>query len=64
VFSTWELVQDRIDLDAQNRFGSPYPGGAPMSLADGSVRLINYSIDKSTYLSLLTPNGGEPGAQP
>lgn len=58
----YEIVQDQPDLIAENRWGSPYPGGAPMALADGSVRMIRYG-DYRTVGHFLTPNGGEVNSQ-
>jgi len=56
---TFQIVQDKADLDAYNRFGSPYPGGAPIGMADGSVRMISYSMTSPNVIALCTPNGGE-----
>src|SRR5262245_27457560 len=57
--STIQFVQDAPDLDAYNRWGSPYPGGSPTAMADGSVRTIAYSIPSQVVISLCTPTGGE-----
>jgi prepilin-type N-terminal cleavage/methylation domain-containing protein len=57
--NTFAFVQDALDIDAQNRWGSPYPGGSPTALADGSVRVIAYTIPSSTVIALCTPSGGE-----
>jgi prepilin-type N-terminal cleavage/methylation domain-containing protein len=57
--STFQFVQDRPDLDAFNRWGSPYPGGSPTAMADGSVRAISYSIPSQVVIALCTPTGGE-----
>jgi prepilin-type N-terminal cleavage/methylation domain-containing protein len=57
--STFAFVQDAVDLDAFNRWGSPYPGGSPTAMADGSVRTISYTIPSQTVISLCTPSGGE-----
>jgi prepilin-type N-terminal cleavage/methylation domain-containing protein len=57
--STFQVVQDAIDRDAYNRWGSPYSGGAPIAMADASVRTISYSIPSQTVIALCTPNGGE-----
>jgi prepilin-type N-terminal cleavage/methylation domain-containing protein/prepilin-type processing-associated H-X9-DG protein len=56
---TWVIVRDAPDVDAWNRFGSPYSGGCQFAMADGSVRTFNYNIAKEAYIPLLTPNGGE-----
>jgi hypothetical protein len=57
--STFQFVKDASDLDAYNRWGSPYSGGSPTAMADGSVRNINYGIPYQTVIALCTPNGGE-----
>jgi prepilin-type N-terminal cleavage/methylation domain-containing protein len=56
---TYEIVQDRADLDSYNRWGSPHPGAAPIGLADGSVRMIRYGMPYQNVITLCTPNGGE-----
>ncbi len=55
----FEVVQDRPDLDAWNRWGGPYPGGALMAMADGSIRTIRYGVPVETVIMACTPNGGE-----
>jgi len=57
--STFQFVQDYLDLDAYNRWGSPYPGGSPTAMADGSVRTISYTTPSQLVIALCTPNGGE-----
>jgi prepilin-type processing-associated H-X9-DG protein len=57
--STFEVVRDSLDLDAYNRWGSPYSGGAPIAFADGHVRTISYGIANNVVIALCTPNGGE-----
>jgi prepilin-type N-terminal cleavage/methylation domain-containing protein len=57
--STFQFVKDAPDLDAYNRWGSPYPGGSPTAFADGSVRGISYGIPSQVVIALCTPTGGE-----
>jgi prepilin-type N-terminal cleavage/methylation domain-containing protein len=57
--STFQFVKDARDLDAYNRWGSPYSGGSPTAMADGSVRMISYGIPSQTVIGLCTPNGGD-----
>jgi prepilin-type N-terminal cleavage/methylation domain-containing protein len=57
--STFQFVKDAPDIDAYNRWGSPYSGGSPTALADGSVRIILYSVSSQTVIALCTPTGGE-----
>lgn len=40
--------------------GSPFPYGAHLMFADGSVRFIKNSINPEVLKSLATPDGGEP----
>jgi hypothetical protein len=56
---TFEVVQDRPDLDAFNRWGSPYAGGALFGMSDGSVRTIRHGTGHQVLIPALTPNGGE-----
>jgi prepilin-type N-terminal cleavage/methylation domain-containing protein len=56
---TYELTQDRLDLDSFNRWGSPYPGGCPIALADGSVRSVRYTNDATITVPLATPSAGD-----
>ena len=53
-----EVVGDAIDLDAWNRWGSPYEA-TPIAMADGSVRLIANGENYETLGPLLTPQGGD-----
>jgi len=57
--STFHFVQDAQGIDASNAWGSPYNGGSPTAMADGSVRMISYSIASQTVIALCTPTGGE-----
>jgi prepilin-type N-terminal cleavage/methylation domain-containing protein/prepilin-type processing-associated H-X9-DG protein len=56
---TFMVEQDSVDMDGWNRWGSPYPGAAPIAFCDGSVQNIGYTAKSSVILSLCTPNGGE-----
>jgi prepilin-type N-terminal cleavage/methylation domain-containing protein/prepilin-type processing-associated H-X9-DG protein len=56
---TFAVVRDAVDLDAFNRWGSPYAGGAPIAFADGHVRTVQYDIQNTVVIALCTPNGGE-----
>jgi prepilin-type N-terminal cleavage/methylation domain-containing protein len=60
-WTTFVIYQDALDLQIGGsvQFGSPYPGGCPFALCDGSVRLINYAVDPKTFIPILTPQGGE-----
>jgi prepilin-type processing-associated H-X9-DG protein len=58
-YSTFTVTQDTLDEAAEYGWGSPYPGGAPMGMADGSVRNLSYNINYAVLIPLLTPTGGE-----
>jgi prepilin-type N-terminal cleavage/methylation domain-containing protein len=57
--STFQFIQDAPDIDAYNRWGSPYPGASPTAMSDGSVRSIAYTISSPVVITLCTPTGGE-----
>jgi hypothetical protein len=56
---TFQPVRDALDLDAYNRWGSPYSGGALFAMADASVRSVSYSTSIPVMVAAVTPNGGE-----
>jgi len=56
---TFQVLRDDRDLDVSNRWGSAYSGGAPISMADASVRVFSYSTPSNIVLALCTPGGGE-----
>lgn len=45
-------INSKIDWKSDLAFGSDHPGGAQFALADGTVLLLNESIDSSVYDSL------------
>lgn len=51
--------QDTPGFRADHEFGGPHPGGFLMSYCDGSVRLIDYSIDPRTHSLLGNRKDGE-----
>jgi prepilin-type N-terminal cleavage/methylation domain-containing protein len=51
------IVQDGRDT-ATDQWGSPFPGGAPFLLADGSVRTINYSTPTGVMFQAMHPADG------
>jgi prepilin-type processing-associated H-X9-DG protein len=55
---TFEVLRDALDLDAWNRWGSPY-GAAPIAFADGHVQGISTGIANTVVIALCTPAGGE-----
>lgn len=55
---TFQVVRDRPDVDAFNRWGSPYQV-TPFCLADGSVTSLPDGANFEIVAPYLTPNGGE-----
>lgn len=54
-FQVCPRVEDATSDVAQ----TPFPGGLPVALFDGSVRTLSPGIDEHVFWSLITPNGGE-----
>jgi prepilin-type N-terminal cleavage/methylation domain-containing protein len=52
-------LQDTPGVSSVYAFGSAHSNGFFMAFCDGSVQLINYSIDLTTYRALGTRKGGE-----
>lgn len=48
----YEPRQDRPGMTSTFRFGSAHTAGAHMAFCDGSARLVRYTIDAETFLSL------------
>jgi hypothetical protein len=57
---TLEIVRDSPDLDAFNRWGSPY-GATPLAMADGSVRSFTEELTHELVGALVSPEGGDVG---
>jgi prepilin-type processing-associated H-X9-DG protein len=49
----------KINGGGANSIGSPYPGGANVAMADGSVRFMSDSVLEATLRAMATRNGGE-----
>ncbi|HEX4590092.1 MAG TPA: hypothetical protein VH120_09200, partial [Gemmataceae bacterium] len=58
-YLTFDVVRDAPDLDAQNRWGSPYSSVGLLAMADGSVRAMRHGVGYTVIVPLATPNGGE-----
>ncbi len=56
----WLPVQDQAGWGDATRFGGPHTGGCQFVFCDGSVHLINYSIDAATHERLARRNDGLP----
>ena len=56
---TFGIEQDSSLKDCFNRMGSSYPGGAPMLMADGSVKTLAYTISRDQRIALATPFGND-----
>jgi prepilin-type N-terminal cleavage/methylation domain-containing protein len=57
--STELLMQDRPGMAYYRVFGSAHAAGFQMAMCDGSVRLMNYTLDKVTYSRLLRRDDGQ-----
>jgi prepilin-type N-terminal cleavage/methylation domain-containing protein len=42
------ILKDAKGIDYGNNWGSPFGGGCPFGMCDGSVRLINYTLSETT----------------
>ena len=40
-------------------WGGPYPGGSPHLFGDGTVRTVNYSVDRTQFRYMLDPADGQ-----
>ncbi len=55
------LIEKDAAGDSGNNWGSPFDGGCPFAMADGSVRLINYGLSGSAvFLAALNYQSGVP----
>lgn len=55
------LIEQDAAGDSGNNWGSPFDGGSPFVMADGSVRLISYSLSGSAvFLAALNYQSGVP----
>jgi len=43
------VLQDRVGVSFGNNWGSPFNGGCPFVMCDGSVRLISYSVNRTAF---------------
>jgi prepilin-type N-terminal cleavage/methylation domain-containing protein len=48
------------DVQLFFRFGSAHPSGAQFVLADGSVRLVTFSVDPTTFMRACVISDGDP----
>jgi prepilin-type N-terminal cleavage/methylation domain-containing protein len=55
------VQRDTPTVAYQDRWGGPYPSGGLFTMCDGSVRIIAYGTNITTFL---TPNGGEAAQLP
>jgi prepilin-type N-terminal cleavage/methylation domain-containing protein len=58
-FGVYQVIQDAPNLSTEYAWGSPYDGGAPMGMCDGSVRSFPYTLSSAMIIALCTPLGGE-----
>ena len=55
-------LRDSAGFVAPRRFGSNHPGGFGMAFCDGSVKLMNFTIDPDVHRSLGNRKDGQPAA--
>jgi len=53
------LAVDTTTTPTGTSWGGPFPQGALIGMADGTVRMFGYNMTGATYGAFLTPNGGE-----
>ncbi len=58
------LVHDGPGAEYQHNWGAAHAAGVNFGFADGSVRLIPFTVDWQTVKALLTPSGGEIASSP
>jgi prepilin-type N-terminal cleavage/methylation domain-containing protein len=56
-FNSHRFIQDTNDVSNLYAWGSPYAGGSPTAMCDGSVHLYSYSANTTVVLSMVTPAG-------
>ena len=49
----------KVNGGGANSIGSPFPGGANVAMADGSVRFMSNDVLEATLRAMVTRNGGE-----
>ena len=57
-------VQDTPGVNSYSGLGSAQPNGVFMAMCDGSVRLIKYGVDQTTFQSLGSRNDCATGLRP
>jgi prepilin-type N-terminal cleavage/methylation domain-containing protein len=58
------IYRDALNVNYAGNWGSPYDGGCPFTMYDGSVRLISYSYPAASLATYLTHNAGDLPATP
>jgi prepilin-type N-terminal cleavage/methylation domain-containing protein len=53
------ILLDTPGVSYQDNWGSPYPGGVPFSMCDGSVRTISYGYNAPSFYTYLTSTAGD-----
>ena len=53
------LLQDGRGIDYIQNWSSPHAGGVVFGFADGSVRMIDRTVNLAAILAVITPDRGE-----
>jgi len=53
-------TRDRPGQDACTNFGGPHAGGCQFAFCDGSVRMVRYTVDSTTWTQLGDRRDGDP----
>jgi prepilin-type N-terminal cleavage/methylation domain-containing protein len=53
------VYRDVRGVNYANNWGAPYSGGCPFSMYDGSVRMIPFGYDPTSFSTYLTSNAGD-----
>ena len=56
-----QIFKDSVSIGQNNYWGSPFAGGCPFLMVDGSVRMVNYSFsDSANFQAALQWNSNSP----
>ncbi|HTU93935.1 MAG TPA: DUF1559 domain-containing protein [Gemmataceae bacterium] len=58
------IYQDSANTNYADNWGSPFPGGCPFVMYDGSVQMISYSANPTSFATYLTQASGDIPSPP